>query len=373
MPGSRVPVAFFVDDGAAMIVASTIVPVLTVTPWARRCSVTVSNRAWPRPCSSNRWRNLQTVVSSGTGSCPRSMPTNARIVGESYSASSTAGSERLNQCWRKYIRSMRSNPTGGRPFPAFGYTGSMRPHSSRHGTTRSISVRNCARRVSFVYFSNPLPASVRCERVIATSRSLVMLPVASQHSLRESERLIQKFLSFVNNGASMWLNLATRQQYVVAALKARRRNGREGMRIREYLDSRLAATASVDFVVLGDLNDGPGLDYFEKRYLAHNVTDIILGSAYQPEWMLTHAQHDVPVADRYTAVFDDFVESVPNKKLLLDHILLSPGLVAGSGLRRVAGSGRVHHAEYQAQVSAGGTRRDNRPLDHRPVSVQLHY
>src|SRR5262249_25886438 len=113
--------------------------------------------------------------------------------GESYSASSTAGSERLNQCWRKYIRSMRSNPTGGRPFPAFGYTGSMRPHSSRHGTTRSISVRNCARRVSFVYFSNPLPASVRCERVIATSCSLVMLPVASQHSLAESERLIQKF------------------------------------------------------------------------------------------------------------------------------------------------------------------------------------
>jgi hypothetical protein len=89
--------------------------------------------------------------------------------------------------------------------------------------------------------------------------------------------------------------------------------------------------------------------------------------------MLTHVQHDVPVADRYTAVFDDFVESVPNKKLLLDHVLLSPGLVAGSGLRRVAGSGRVHHAEYQAQVSAGGSRRDNRPSDHRPVSVQLHY
>ena len=88
---------------------------------------------------------------------------------------------------------MRSKPMGGRPFPAFGYTGSMRAHSSRHGTTRSISVRNCARRVSFVYFSNPLPASVTCERVIATSRSRVMLLVASQHSLRECERLSQKF------------------------------------------------------------------------------------------------------------------------------------------------------------------------------------
>src|SRR5262249_31650433 len=184
-----------VDEGAAMIVASTIVPVLTVTPWARRCSVTASNRAWPSPCASSRWRNLQTVVSSGTGSRPRSMPTNARIVGESYSASSTAGAERLNQCWRKYIRSMRSRPTGGRPFPGFGYSGSMRAHSSRHGTTRSISARNCALRVTFVYCSNPAPASVGCARVIVTSRSRVRLLVASQHNSRESERLIQRFLN----------------------------------------------------------------------------------------------------------------------------------------------------------------------------------
>jgi len=49
-----------------------------------------------------------------------------------------------------------------------------------------------------VYFSNPLPASVTCERVIATSRSLVMLLVASQHSLLESERLIQTFPSVLS-------------------------------------------------------------------------------------------------------------------------------------------------------------------------------
>src|SRR5262249_24700898 len=200
MPGSRVPVAFFVDDGALMIVASTIVPVLTVMPWARRWSRTASNRVWPSPCCSSRWRNLQTVVSSGTGSRPRSIPTNARIVGESYSASSTAGSERLNQCWRQYIRSIRSTPTGGRPFPGWGYTGSIRAPSSRHGTTRSISARNCARRVTFVYFSNPVLASVGCERVIATSRSCVRLLVASQHNSRERERLIQSF----PNAARRW-------------------------------------------------------------------------------------------------------------------------------------------------------------------------
>src|SRR5262245_30796370 len=91
---------------------------------------------------------------------------------------------------------MRSTPIGGRPFPGFGYTGSMRAHSSRHGTTRSISARNCARRVVFVYFSKPVPTSVSCERLfISTSRSHVMWLAASQHNTRESGSLLQRFLN----------------------------------------------------------------------------------------------------------------------------------------------------------------------------------
>src|SRR4029450_11569890 len=113
---------------------------------------------------------------------------------ESYSASSTAGSDRLNQCWRKYIRSMRSTPTGGRPLPAFGYTGSIRAPSARHGTTRSISARNCARRVVFVYFSNPVWASVFCARFIGTSRG-GLRAASSQHATRNHGRLIQRFLN----------------------------------------------------------------------------------------------------------------------------------------------------------------------------------
>src|SRR5215470_12855386 len=91
------------------------------------------------------------------------------------------------------MRSMRSTPTGGRPLPAFGYTGSIRAHSSRHGTTRSISARNCARRVVFAYFSKPVPASVICLRAIITSRGRP-LPVSSQHVGLKRERVIQRFL-----------------------------------------------------------------------------------------------------------------------------------------------------------------------------------
>jgi endonuclease/exonuclease/phosphatase family metal-dependent hydrolase len=173
--------------------------------------------------------------------------------------------------------------------------------------------------------------------------------------------------NFINMGRELWENPATRQAFVVEALTNRRRISAEGMRIRRYLDHRLAADPDVAIIVLGDLNDGPGLDYFEERYLTHNVTDIVVGSAFRPEWQFTHAQHDVPAAQRYTAVFEDFIPTREIRRLLLDHILLSPGLEA----RRLPGSGAIRHAEFDAQVVDGGVRRQDRPCDHRPVTVDL--
>jgi endonuclease/exonuclease/phosphatase family metal-dependent hydrolase len=180
--------------------------------------------------------------------------------------------------------------------------------------------------------------------------------------------------NFVNQGRQMWQNPATRQNYVVAALLSRRRNATEGMRLRGYLDRALAADVASRLIVLGDLNDGPGMDYFEEKYLAHNVTDIIVGSAFEPEWVFTHAQRDVASAQRFTAVFDDFVTGEAQKHLLIDHILVSPGLLAtGPGVRVVPGSGTIHHAEFDANTVNGGQNREDRPSDHRPVSVRLQF
>lgn len=204
-----------------------------------------------------------------------------------------------------------------------------------------------------------------------TRRPLVVDVQAGTHQLQVI--VMHTKSNFVNQGQALWEDPAHRQEYVVAALKARRRNATEGMRARKYLEERIVADPTARTVLLGDLNDGPGLDYFEENYLAHNVTDILVGSAFQPEWLFDHAQHDVPPADRYTAVFDDFVENVKKKKLLLDHILLSPTLIGTTGLRKVPHSGTIHHAEYNAQVKNTGTKREERPSDHRPVSVELRY
>lgn len=171
--------------------------------------------------------------------------------------------------------------------------------------------------------------------------------------------------SFVNQGERLWRNPATRPHYVREALKARRRNAAEGMRLRKYLDTVLGTNPGADILVTGDLNDGPGLDYFEENYLARSVVDAIIGTAFVPEWQFEHALYDVDPALRYTAVFDDFVTEEVRKPLLLDHLLLSPALA------REPGSGTIHHAEYEAQVVNNGVSRQDRPSDHRPVSVRL--
>lgn len=176
--------------------------------------------------------------------------------------------------------------------------------------------------------------------------------------------------NFINRGEQMWRDPDRRIEFIRTALQNRRRIANEGMRMRQYLDARLDEDPDAAIVVLGDFNDGPGRDLFEQQYLAHNVTDLLVGSAYRPETLFGHALVDVPADLRYSAVFDDFVTEEPQKRMLLDHIVLSPAMAAaGAGVRKAAGSGRIEHDAWAAHRTGSGERRDERATDHRPATV----
>lgn len=171
---------------------------------------------------------------------------------------------------------------------------------------------------------------------------------------------------YVHSGESLWNNPDTRTHYVIAALKNRRRISSEAMRLRNYLDDLLKQDSDSLILVTGDFNDGPGIDYFERHYLTHNVTDILLGSTYYPNLLFKHAFLEaVPEHQRYTAIFDDFIDNIPGRHLLLDHILVSPALSS-----RIQDSA-IAHQEYNAGTDNNASGRQKYVSDHRPVYVDL--
>lgn len=175
---------------------------------------------------------------------------------------------------------------------------------------------------------------------------------------------------YVHNGAAMWRDPARRRDFVEMALKARQRISAEAMRIRAYLDRCFDADPEARIVVTGDFNDGPGLDYFEKHYLTHNVASMVAGGPFQPARMLRHGFVDqVDKADNWTAEFDDFVAG-ETRRVLLDHIFVSPSLY-WIGMERAVHGEIAHDALLrQAQPDASGER-ERLPSDHRPQTVTL--
>lgn len=121
-----------------------------------------------------------------------------------------------------------------------------------------------------------------------TRRPLVI--EGTQKGTNENIRIVTLHTKskYVHRGREKWQNPTRRHEFVEEAITNRRRISTEAMRTREYLDAVLSSNVQQKIVVAGDFNDGPGIDYFEKRYLTHNVTDIILGSVFHPENLFVH-------------------------------------------------------------------------------------
>lgn len=167
---------------------------------------------------------------------------------------------------------------------------------------------------------------------------------------------------YVHGGRALWENEATRPQFVAQAVRNRRRIAAELMRLRSWIEDRLEREPEARMIVLGDLNDGPGVDFFERNYLIHNVVGVVSGNPFTPRTMLRHAFIDRELRDRnWTARFDDFVDGIPDRPLLLDHILLSPALNWGAFR-----NARIDHEAFEAQLRPDLPGRAAAPSDHRP-------
>ncbi len=107
--------------------------------------------------------------------------------------------------------------------------------------------------------------------------------------------------------------------------------------LRRRIDQLLTATASADFVVLGDLNDTPADPSVLQTLRATRDSDLKTGDLLGTMWK----EHDDGDAGTYV---------YKNEWFVLDHVVVSPGLLDDRGLRWVRGSTSASRHGYQMYV-----------------------
>jgi hypothetical protein len=176
---------------------------------------------------------------------------------------------------------------------------------------------------------------------------------------------------FVNSGESLWqAGGSAREQFIREALTARIKMTTEATNVRAYIDAKFRQVEKPAVFVMGDLNDGPGKEYFEERYLFFDLISNLQGDIFFASRFLNHALFDFPDDLRWTVQFWDFVDPGRDPHILLDHILFTQGLVDGSLPWEVkAHAGKVEHEIHDLTNAALPERAHT--SDHKPVSVQV--
>ena len=157
-------------------------------------------------------------------------------------------------------------------------------------------------------------------------------------------------------------------QFIRISIENRRKQLAECQWLRRRIDSHLAAGASV--IVLGDLNDGPGLDEYEKLF-GHSGVEIVLGLNSGAEMHLYDPHAHMALAQK-TGISPTTARFwlAPQKRYfeaLLDFIMVSPDLAAR------APDWRIWHPFNDPAVMAIPELRDAllTASDHFPVTIDL--
>lgn len=152
------------------------------------------------------------------------------------------------------------------------------------------------------------------------------------------------------------------------AIENRRKQLAECLWLRLRVEAHLAA--SEDLIVMGDFNDGPGLDEFEKLF-GHSGVEVVMGLQALPEMRLFDPHADLVLSQRLgltptTARFW-LAEKKHYFEALLDYIMVSPHLAAKRPAWRI-----WHPFNDPAAIEAPELREALvQASDHFPVTLEL--
>lgn len=143
-------------------------------------------------------------------------------------------------------------------------------------------------------------------------------------------------------------------KFIQVSIRNRRRIGAECHRVRQCVEEVIFSGGSDDnphVVIMGDLNTGPGRDFFERFYLLFDVVDVLEGSTFDRRRRLFSPLVDLDLSQCWSALFRDCMDGQA-KHVLVDHIFATRSLK-----RAHAGAGIAHDIFM----------RNGEPSDHRPV------
>ena len=179
---------------------------------------------------------------------------------------------------------------------------------------------------------------------------------------------------------------ALTEEYVTEALKNRIKLTTEALDIRMYINQRFEMEESPRIIICGDLNDGPGREFFERKYLFFDLLSNIQGDVFLASRFLNHALFDYAEHLRWSTQFNDRIErwALENFKgykrtssmldntrhQLIDHILFTQEFVDHntSGLKVFPKAGYIEHLIHERVNSMDDRIRTS---DHRPLSLDL--
>ena len=174
---------------------------------------------------------------------------------------------------------------------------------------------------------------------------------------------------FVQSGQSHWnAGGEKRKAFIRDAIKARIKMTTEVANVRDYINTKFEQVPNPAIMVMGDLNDGPGKEFFERQFIFFDLLSNLQGDVFEADRFLNHALFDFEGNLRWSVHFKDFIDPERDPHILLDHILFTQALVDGSlPIIIESKAGYVEH-EIHDLINASNPKYAH-TSDHKPVSV----
>lgn len=152
----------------------------------------------------------------------------------------------------------------------------------------------------------------------------------------------------------------------------RRKLFAECFSIRQRCDQWLKDKPDRAVIVMGDINDGFGTDYYEQRF-CRSAVEILLGDVWHPELILQSILETKPKVGKFgwTPSTSRFTDTVTNDTLnvLIDHILVSRSVKVLDAI--VWNPYMDHKPESKDQAVNAIKKHLKVAADHFPVSVMV--